>query len=55
MGRADEEWVSYGFTDEMSIKVGDIYGVSLVWRTKDEEWEDDCIGAKKKEGPAVMC
>ena len=39
----------------MSIEVGDIYDVSLVWRANDEEWEDNCIGAKKEQGPAVMC
>ena len=39
----------------MSIEVGGTFGVSFVWRQKDERWQDDCVGAKKKQGPTVMC
>ncbi|KAF8241243.1 hypothetical protein K440DRAFT_574087, partial [Wilcoxina mikolae CBS 423.85] len=53
--QVDKEWANYGFTDEMSIEVGGIHGVCIVWRTKDERWEDDCVGAMKKQGPAAMC
>lgn len=52
---ADKEWANCGFTDEMSIEVGGTFGISLVWRDKDEQWHDDCVGAKKKQGPSVMC
>ena len=43
------------FTDEMSIEVGAVFGLSLVWREKNEKWHDDCVGTKKKNGTAVMC
>ena len=39
----------------MSIEVGGTFGVSSVWRQKDECWQDDCVGVKKKQGPTVMC
>ena len=39
----------------MSIEVGGTFGVSLVWRHKEERWADDCVGVKKKQGPTVMC
>jgi hypothetical protein len=44
-----------GFTDEMAIEVGGIIGVCLVWREQGEQWHDDCVGAKKKQGPSAMC
>ena len=43
------------FTDEMSIEVGGTIGTTYVWRDKTERWHHDCIGAKKKQGPTVMC
>ena len=39
----------------MSIKVGGTFGVSFVWRQKDDRWQDDCVGVKKNQGPTVMC
>ena len=30
-------------------------GTTYVWRDKTERWHHDCVGAKKKQGPAVMC
>jgi transposase len=53
--KADKEWANTGFTDEMAIEVGGTFGVCLVWREKSEQWADDCVGAKKKQGPSVMC
>jgi hypothetical protein len=50
----DKEWANYGFTDEMSIEVGGTFGVSLVWRGSDEQYHEDCRGAKKKRGKTVM-
>ena len=50
-----DEWRNYGFTDEMSIEVGGLFGLNLVWRDKTEEWHDDCVGCKKKQGESVMC
>ncbi|RPA99960.1 hypothetical protein L873DRAFT_1681773, partial [Choiromyces venosus 120613-1] len=49
------EWRNYGFTDEMSIEVGGLFGLNLVWQEKKETWHDDCIGCKKKLGESVMC
>ena len=49
------EWIHYGFTDEMSIEIGGLMGVYIVWREADEKWHDDCVGAKKKQGTTVMC
>ncbi|KAA8892805.1 hypothetical protein FN846DRAFT_788800, partial [Sphaerosporella brunnea] len=49
------EWANCGFTDDMAIEVGGTFGVCLVWRDQSEKWEDDCVGAKKKQGPSVMC
>ena len=43
------------FTDEMSIEVGGTMGTTYVWRDKTERWHHDCVGAKKKQGPTVMC
>lgn len=39
----------------MSIEVGGTFGLSFVWREKHERWADNCVGAKKKQGPSVMC
>jgi hypothetical protein len=39
----------------MPIEVGGTFGVCLVWRDKTARWDDDCVGAKKKQGPQVMC
>ena len=39
----------------MSIEVGGFFGVNLVWRDKTEQWHDDCVGARKKQGATVMC
>ena len=39
----------------MAIKIGGLDGVSLVWRDKSEQWQDDCVGARKKQGAKVMC
>ena len=30
-------------------------GTTYVWRDKAERWHHDCVGAKKKQGPTVMC
>ena len=46
---------NHAFTDEMAIEIGGLDGVSLVWRDKSEQWQDDCVGAKKKQGAKVMC
>lgn len=51
----DGEWKNIGFTDEMSIEVGGTFGISYVWRDNTERWNKDCVGSKKKQGPAVMC
>jgi hypothetical protein len=51
----DKEWANCGFTDELAIEVGGTFGVSLVWRDQSEQWQADCVGAKKKQGPSVMC
>jgi transposase len=51
----NKEWANCGFTDEMAIEVGGTFGVCLVWRDQSEQWHDDCVGAKKKQGPSVMC
>ena len=50
-----EEWKNYGFTDEMSIEVGGLFGLNLVWQDKTEKWHDDCVGCMKKQGESVMC
>ena len=50
-----EEWKNYGFTDEMSIEVGGLFGLNLVWRDKTEKWHKDCVGCMKKQGESVMC
>jgi hypothetical protein len=34
---ADKEWPNCGFTDEMAIEVGGIFGVCLVWREQGEQ------------------
>lgn len=39
----------------MSIEVGGNWGLNSVWRDKTERWNKDCVGAKKKQGPTVMC
>lgn len=39
----------------MSIEVGGNWGLNRVWRGIDERWHADCVGAKKKQGPTVMC
>ena len=49
------EWGNTGFTDEMSIEVGAQFGLNCVWRDKTEQWHEDCVGARKKQGPTVMC
>ncbi|PUU79439.1 hypothetical protein B9Z19DRAFT_945036, partial [Tuber borchii] len=49
------EWGNYGFTDEMSIEVGGLYRLHLVWRDSTERWHEDCVGAMKKQGISVMC
>ena len=51
----DKEWKNVSFTDEMSIEVGGTMGTTYVWRDKTECWHHDCVGAKKKQGPTVMC
>ena len=51
----EEHWKNNGFTDEMSIEVGGNWGLHHVWRDKSERWHSDCIGAKRKQGPTVMC
>lgn len=54
-GDQRRNWANYGFTDEMSIEIGGLFGVSYVWREKDECWNDDCVSVKKKQGATVMC
>ena len=49
------DWANYGFTDEMSIEVGGLFGLNLVWRDNTERWHSDCVGAMKKQGVSVMC
>jgi len=49
------DWANYSFTDEMSIEVGGLFGLNLVWRDKTERWYSDCVGAMKKQGVSVMC
>lgn len=51
----DKEWANYGFTNEMSIEIGAVFGECLVWREEDERWTDDGVGAKKMNGNTVMC
>jgi len=53
--RPEVDWVKYGFTDEISIEIGGTFGVSLVWRERGEQWEQDCRGATKKNKTTVMC
>jgi len=54
--RPEVEWANWGFTDEMSMTIGDTYGPSYIWRSKDEKWDDDCVGTTKKGGgSSVMC
>jgi len=53
--QAEIEWANYRYTDEMSIEIGGNFGICLVWRRKDERWEENCVGAKKKQGPKMMC
>ncbi|KAG0638678.1 hypothetical protein HOY80DRAFT_1077327 [Tuber brumale] len=54
--RPEVEWANWGFTDEMAMTIGDTYGPSYVWQSKDEKWNDDCIGTTKKGGgTSVMC
>jgi len=48
------EWANYAFTDEMLIEVGAVFGLNHVWHDKPEQWHEDCIGARKKQGSAVM-
>lgn len=50
-----EMWSNYGFTDEMSIEIGGLFGVNTVWRDKTEKWHKDCMGTSKKQGGTVMC
>ncbi|KAA8896134.1 hypothetical protein FN846DRAFT_966290 [Sphaerosporella brunnea] len=52
--RPDKEWARYGFTDEMSIEIGGTFGISRVWRSNDEKYEEDCRGATKKNKATVM-
>ncbi|RPA97195.1 hypothetical protein L873DRAFT_1771557 [Choiromyces venosus 120613-1] len=49
------EWRNYGFTDEMSIEIGSLFGLNLIWRDITERWHEDCVGAMKKQGISVMC
>ena len=49
------EWKNVAFIDEMLIEVGRSFGISYGWRDKTERWQKDCVGAKKKHGPSVMC
>lgn len=46
--RPDKEWAHYGFTDEMSIEIGGTFGISRVWRSKDEKHEEDFRGVTRK-------
>ena len=50
-----EKWKNYGFTDEMSIEIGGMFGMNVVWRDKTEQWDDDCVGCMKKKGDTLMC
>jgi len=50
-----DEWRNYRFTDEMSIEVGGLFGLNLVWRDQTEKRHDDCVGCMKKQGESVMC
>ncbi|KAA8897628.1 hypothetical protein FN846DRAFT_992268 [Sphaerosporella brunnea] len=52
--RPDKEWAQYGFTDEVSIEIGSTFGISRVWRSKDENHEEDCRGATKKNKATVV-
>jgi len=36
------EWADYMFTDKVSIRVGAVFGLSLVWRERNEKWHDNC-------------
>ncbi|RPB04331.1 hypothetical protein L873DRAFT_1840425 [Choiromyces venosus 120613-1] len=49
------EWRNYGFTDEMSIEIGSLFGLNLIWQDITERWHEDCVGAMKKQGISVMC
>ncbi|PWW76501.1 hypothetical protein C7212DRAFT_82306, partial [Tuber magnatum] len=44
-----EEWKNYRFTNEMSIEVGGLFGLNLVWRNESEKWHDGCVGCMKKQ------
>lgn len=50
-----EEWGNYGFNDEMSIEIGGLFGLHLIWRDSTERCHEDYIGAMKKQGVSVMC
>ncbi|KAG0641128.1 hypothetical protein HOY80DRAFT_883758 [Tuber brumale] len=50
-----EEWQNYGFTDKMSIEVGGLFELNLVWQDQTEKWHDDCVRCMKKQGESVMC
>jgi len=39
----------------MAVEVGAVFGTNLVWREKEEKWQQDCVGTKKKQGTSVMC
>jgi len=39
----------------MSIEVGGLFGLHLVWRESTERWHEDCVGAMMKQGVSVMC
>ena len=39
----------------MAIEIGGLNGVNLVWRDKSEQWQEHCVGPKKKQGPRVIC
>ena len=39
----------------MSIEVGGNWGLNRVWRDRTERWHKDCVGAKHKQGPTVLC
>ncbi|RPA98886.1 hypothetical protein L873DRAFT_1686154, partial [Choiromyces venosus 120613-1] len=41
--------------DEMSIEIGSLFGLNLIWRDITERWHEDCVGAMKKQGISVMC
>ncbi|KAG0125456.1 hypothetical protein HOY82DRAFT_616511 [Tuber indicum] len=51
----EQEWANYAITDEMSIEDGAVVGLNHVWRNKTEQWHEDCVGAQKKQGAALMC